>query len=73
MTVGEANAKDAPVRRDSTLAGERDDRANAHSIAQPLDRSGMPSPPTASHAISVLVPDEHPVFVRYAVAVGSSG
>jgi K+-sensing histidine kinase KdpD len=60
MTVGEANAPDAPIRRESPQSAQVD------------QRSLMRSPPTASHAINALVPDERPMAVRYLVAVGAT-
>jgi signal transduction histidine kinase/PAS domain-containing protein/uncharacterized protein YigA (DUF484 family) len=60
MTRAEANAQDAPMPRDGPPISQIDDRSPSRTA------------PTASHAITIPVPDEHPAVVRYAAAVGAT-
>jgi len=59
MTAGEANRQDAPIPRDIPKTFELDDRPPARSLS------------TASHAVTVPIPDEQPPLLRYLVAVAA--
>src|SRR5215217_5723480 len=60
MTGGEPDGQAAVPNREGPRATE---------IHQPARARG---PATASHAITVLIPDERPVLIRYGVAVGAT-
>src|SRR5215207_2137598 len=60
MTGSEANRQDAQRSRGIPAAPQTPDRSNYR------------SPPTASHAISIPLPGEQPLLVRYGVAIAAT-